>query len=320
MVRRRDGLNVVRHDPLDPVNLAVDKSGNLLVQSSDGPEGTVYSFRPGSPADQITVLAAAGERCAIRRRGWSCPSTCGTTASSPNQLDLDTYEYTTLAQMFARDVTSAEAEGIRVARRQPRSAGRTRVPAGPGRLVSREWMPTGWRWSNNLDTYGFVTALPGPSECTSRAARRTARTARRCRPDGTLGDLQPFAERGGESVAADSAGHVYVANGQIFVYDKTGKAIGRIDVPERPLQLLFGGPDRRTLFILTHHTLYAVKTREPGEPLPFREVSSHRAAPREEPHQPCDASGPRTRAIAAARRRHRPDCCTSWARPVLVIV
>ena len=39
-----------------------------------------------------------------------------------------------------------------------------------------------------------------------------------------------------------------------------GKQIGRIDVPERPLQLLFGGADGRTLFILTHHALYAVKT------------------------------------------------------------
>jgi sugar lactone lactonase YvrE len=37
--------------------------------------------------------------------------------------------------------------------------------------------------------------------------------------------------------------------------------IGEIDVPERPIQILFGGPDRRTLFILGHHTLYAVATR-----------------------------------------------------------
>ena len=36
------GLDVVRDAPLDPVNLAVDKSGNLLVVSSAGPEGTVY--------------------------------------------------------------------------------------------------------------------------------------------------------------------------------------------------------------------------------------------------------------------------------------
>jgi sugar lactone lactonase YvrE len=32
-----------------------------------------------------------------------------------------------------------------------------------------------------------------------------------------------------------------------------------IDVPERPLQLVFGGPDRQTLFVLTHHALYAVR-------------------------------------------------------------
>ena len=63
-----DGLNVVRHDPLDPVNLAVDKSGHLLVQSSDGPEGTVYSFRPGTPADQITVLQPQDEHAASGRR------------------------------------------------------------------------------------------------------------------------------------------------------------------------------------------------------------------------------------------------------------
>ena len=32
----------------------------------------------------------------------------------------------------------------------------------------------------------------------------------------------------------------------------------RIDTPERPLQLLIGGKDKRTLFILTHHALYAM--------------------------------------------------------------
>jgi sugar lactone lactonase YvrE len=70
--------------------------------------------------------------------------------------------------------------------------------------------------------------------------------------------------RGGECVTTDSAGNVYVANGQIFVYDPSGKEIGRIDVPERPLQILFGDTDRRTLYILTHHTLYGVKMQKPG--------------------------------------------------------
>lgn len=83
----------------------------------------------------------------------------------------------------------------------------------------------------------------------------------RVNPDGTLGELKAFAERGGESVATDSNGNVYVANGQIFVYDRGGKQVGQIDVPERPLQLIFGGADRKTLFILAHHALFAVKIR-----------------------------------------------------------
>jgi len=79
--------------------------------------------------------------------------------------------------------------------------------------------------------------------------------------DGALGDLQPFAERGGESVVVDAAGNVYVANGQIFVYSPTGKQIGEIDVPERPLDLIFGGPDGQTLFILAHHALFAARVK-----------------------------------------------------------
>ena len=92
---------------------------------------------------------------------------------------------------------------------------------------------TGWRWSNNLDTYGFITAPPGHQVyVASGAENRTYRAT--VQADGTLGDLEAFAERGGESAAADTAGNVYVANGQIFVYDRDGTAIGQIDVPERP--------------------------------------------------------------------------------------
>jgi hypothetical protein len=51
-----EGLTIERDHPLDPVNLAFDKAGNLIVLSSAGPRGTVYSFRPGSPGDGITEL------------------------------------------------------------------------------------------------------------------------------------------------------------------------------------------------------------------------------------------------------------------------
>ena len=79
--------------------------------------------------------------------------------------------------------------------------------------------------------------------------------------DGSLADLKPFAQRVGESVAVDANGNTYVANGQIFFYSPLGKQIAEIDVPERPLQLVFGGPNRKTLFILLHHALFAAQSR-----------------------------------------------------------
>ena len=52
----KQGLTIVRDNPLDPVNLAFDKSGNLIVLSSAGPESTVYTFKPGTSAEDLTVL------------------------------------------------------------------------------------------------------------------------------------------------------------------------------------------------------------------------------------------------------------------------
>ena len=73
-----------------------------------------------------------------------------------------------------------------------------------------------------------------------------------------------FAEQGGESLTQDSEGNVYLAAGQVFVYNSSGKLIDTILVPERPRDLVFGGKDGRTLFILTQSSLYAVRTRFAG--------------------------------------------------------
>jgi sugar lactone lactonase YvrE len=62
----------------------------------------------------------------------------------------------------------------------------------------------------------------------------------------------------------DAEGNVYIAAGQIFVYDSAGKLIDTIRVPERPIQLLFGGSDGKTLYILTHTSLYSVRTKYKG--------------------------------------------------------
>jgi sugar lactone lactonase YvrE len=118
----------------------------------------------------------------------------------------------------------------------------------------------GWRFSDNLDTHGFISAAPGSRVYVSNGSEDLTYSAG-VRADGTLGDLKVFADRGGESVAAGNNGKVYIARGQIFVYDSAGKQIDRVDVPERPIDIVFGGPDLQTLFILSHHALYSFEAR-----------------------------------------------------------
>jgi hypothetical protein len=248
-----EGLTIERDNPLDPVNLAFDKAGNVLVLSSSGPEGTVYSFRPGSPPDRIAVLAPQqtkphpGARAVLPVNYWN-------NGEFKDQLDFNTFAYTTLAQMFQQDVSTPKAKEYVSA------DGSVFLPAGRVFQQGPADSTAGWRFSDNLDTYGFLSANPGDRVYVGSESEDVTYSAL-VGADGTLSDLQPFAQRGGESVAVDRKGNVYVANGQIFVYDRGGKQIGRIDVPERPIDIVFGGAGGRTLFILAHHALFAVRVR-----------------------------------------------------------
>ena len=72
---------------------------------------------------------------------------------------------------------------------------------------------SGWRFSDNLDTYGFLSATPGERVYVSSESEDITYNAK-VDADGTLSDLKAFAQRGGESVAVDGRGNVYVAKGQ----------------------------------------------------------------------------------------------------------
>ncbi len=248
-----EGLTVERDAPLDAVNLAFDRSGNLIVLSSAGPEGTVYTFRPGSSPEELRVIepqqakAHPGAAAILPVNWWN-------NGEFKDQLDLNTMRFTTLAEMFAQDATTPKT------REYVSVDGSVFLPAGRVFQQGPATDTSGWRFSDNLDTYGFIEAKPGALVYVSSESEDVTYSALAV-ADGTLGELKPFAERGGESVAVDANGNVYVANGEIFVYDADGKQTGRIDVPERPLQLIFGGADRKTLFILAHHALFAVKVR-----------------------------------------------------------
>jgi len=245
-----EGLTVERDHPLDPVSLAFDKSGNLLVLSSAGAQGTVYSFRPGMPGAQMTEIEPQETKARPRARAL-LPVNYWINGEFANQLDFDKMTYTTLGDMFRRNVSAPKA------RQYVAPDESVYLPAV---RVFQQGPPdyTGWRFSDNLNTHGFVSAPPGERVYVSNESEdityRATVTA-----EGALANLEPFAPRGGECVAVDGRGNVYVANGQIFVYNPAGKEIGRIDVPERPLDIVFGGAGKRTLFILGHRALFAVR-------------------------------------------------------------
>jgi hypothetical protein len=244
-----EGLEVVRDTPTDPVNLALAKSGDIMVLSSLGPEASVYSF---SPEDRDGSLRMIEPTPTAQHPGAATllPGNWWVNGEFKDQLNTDTGDFTTLAEMFAKDVASPTK------REYVSPDGSLVLPAyrvfqqGPADH-------TGWRWSDSLDTYGFVRGKPGERVFVSNGSEDTTYSGI-VGPGGSIADLKPFANRGGESVAVGPDGNVFVANGQVFVYAPDGKPLGRIDVPDRPLQLIFGGADHRTLFILTHHELYAV--------------------------------------------------------------
>lgn len=90
------------------------------------------------------------------------------------------------------------------------------------------------------------------------------------RPDGSLGPstiFVPSTGGGGDGIAIDDAGNVYVAtDGGVKVYRPSGAPWGVIAVPEVPSNCTFGGPDRKTLYITAKTSLYRVALKIPGLP------------------------------------------------------
>ena len=88
--------------------------------------------------------------------------------------------------------------------------------------------------------------------------------------DGSLGPptiFVPSTGGGGDGIAIDDAGNVYVAtDGGVKVYRPNGAPWGTIAVPEVPSNCTFGGADRKTLYITAKTSLYRVELQIPGLP------------------------------------------------------
>jgi sugar lactone lactonase YvrE len=229
-------LSIVRDNPLDPVQLAFDNSGNLLVVSSAG-KGIVYWFDPESDFGQITVLQPE-------------PS-----SPRPGMTPFLPVDY------WRNENDFPDA----IAKKRPYQYvspdGSTFIPAGEDFVSGQLYY--GSKMHDVLRAFGLAPASIGKTfYATDESEQKTYQTT--IADDGTRTNVKLFANIGGEGVAEDSEGNVYVAAGQIYVCDPSGKRLGTIEVPERPSQLLFGGPDRKTLFIAARSSLYSVRTQYSG--------------------------------------------------------
>jgi sugar lactone lactonase YvrE len=93
-------------------------------------------------------------------------------------------------------------------------------------------------------------------------------------PSGRLSRGRIFAEMvsdkegGPDGMKLDVEGNIYCTGpGGLWVYRPDGELVGALYPPQRPANVAFGGPDRRTLFITARTSLYALRTKIPGLPV-----------------------------------------------------
>ena len=83
--------------------------------------------------------------------------------------------------------------------------------------------------------------------------------------DGLLSDKKIFCNMGSDGVTLDSEGNLYLTGNGVTVFDKTGKRLGNIPVPENwTANVCFGDKDRKTLYITASKGFYSIKTAVKG--------------------------------------------------------
>jgi gluconolactonase len=84
-------------------------------------------------------------------------------------------------------------------------------------------------------------------------------------PEGPLKNKRLFCELGSDGMTIDADGNIYLTGKGVTIFDKTGKQIQNIPIPEPwTANVTFGGKDRDLLFITASKKVYGVKMRVKG--------------------------------------------------------
>jgi gluconolactonase len=84
-------------------------------------------------------------------------------------------------------------------------------------------------------------------------------------PDGTLTDKKLFCEMSSDGLTIDMDGNLYLVGRGVTVFDKEGKKIGNIPVPEGwTANVCFGDKDFKSLYITASKGLYRIRMKVKG--------------------------------------------------------
>lgn len=83
--------------------------------------------------------------------------------------------------------------------------------------------------------------------------------------DGSLSNKKLFCEMGSDGLTIDEKGNVYLTGKGVIVFDKEGKKLGVIEVPEGwTANVCFGGKEKDILFITASKSVYTIRMSVKG--------------------------------------------------------
>jgi gluconolactonase len=84
-------------------------------------------------------------------------------------------------------------------------------------------------------------------------------------PDGSLSGKRLFCEMGSDGMTIDSEGNLYLSGTGVTVFDRNGKRVGNIHIPESwTANVCFGDKDFKSLYITASKGLYRIKLKVRG--------------------------------------------------------
>ena len=83
--------------------------------------------------------------------------------------------------------------------------------------------------------------------------------------DGSLANKRLFCAQGSDGLALDEHGNLYITRQHVLVFNPKGEQIATIETPKPPSNLVFGGKDRKTLYLTARDGFYAIDMAVKGQ-------------------------------------------------------